>query len=116
MKNYNMVTAEKEKIYKHYHLEKLINMNILRKSEEILPCNQRHIKEQAKFSFSPLKNSFENIEHVGAIKSLDISNKKYELRQTEHIFVQHLINDLILAKLKELIKLQDIIKKRWSKL
>ena len=54
-----MVTEEKEKIYKHYHLEKLINMNILRKSAEILPCNQRQIKEQAKFSFSPLKNSFE---------------------------------------------------------
>ena len=53
-----------------------------------------------------------NIEHVGAIKSLDISNKNYELRQTEHIFPQNLINDLILAKLKELVKLQDIIKKR----
>ena len=29
MKNYNMILTEKQQKYQHYHLEKLINMNIL---------------------------------------------------------------------------------------
>ena len=28
MKNCNMILREKQQIYQHYHLEKLINMNI----------------------------------------------------------------------------------------
>ena len=29
MKNYNILLTEKQQIYHHYHLEKLINMNFL---------------------------------------------------------------------------------------
>ena len=29
MKNYNMILTEKQQTYQHYHLEKLINKNIL---------------------------------------------------------------------------------------
>ena len=29
MKNYNMILIEKQQKYQHYHLEDLINMNIL---------------------------------------------------------------------------------------
>ena len=45
---------------------------------------------------------------VGAIKSLNRSNK---LKQIASIFAQNLMNDLIRAKLKEIIELQDIVKK-----
>ena len=44
--------------YQHYHREKLINMNILQ-VEEILPSNQRQIREQVKFAYSPLGKAFE---------------------------------------------------------
>ena len=81
--------------------------------EEILPCNQRQIIEQAKFAYSPLEKAFEKqIEkQVGVLKSLDLSNNKYELKKIEGIFPQNLMNDLIRLKLKEIVKLQDIIKK-----
>ena len=81
--------------------------------EEILPSNQRQIIEQAKFAYSPLEKAFEKqIEkQVGVLKSLDLSNKKYELKKIEGIFPQNLMNDLIRLKLKEIVKLQDIIKK-----
>ena len=42
-----MILTEKQ----HYHLEKLININIC---EEILPSDQRQIIEQAKFAYSLL--------------------------------------------------------------
>ena len=45
------------------------------------------------------------------LKSLEISNKKDELKQVKGIFPQNLMNDLIRAKLKEIVKLEDIIKK-----
>ena len=49
--------------------------------EEILPTNQRQIREQAKFSYSPLGKAFEKQteRQVGAIKSLKPYNKKDEL-------------------------------------
>ena len=43
-KNSNMILTEKQEKYHHYHLEKLININILYlidKYQEILPSNQR---------------------------------------------------------------------------
>ena len=46
----------------------------------------------------------------GVIESLDLSNKKDELKQIEGIFPQNLMNDLIHSKLKEIVILQDIIK------
>ena len=42
--------------------------------------------------------------------SLDLSNKTDELKQIEGIFPQNLMNDLVVNKLKETVKLQDIIK------
>ena len=77
--------------------------------EEILPSNQRQIMKQAKFIYSPLGKAFkkQTEKQVGAIKSIDPSNK---LKQIESIFPQNLMNDLIRSKLKEIGKLQDIIK------
>ena len=81
--------------------------------EEILPSNQRQIIEQDKFAYFFVGKSFEKQtgKQVGAIKSLDLSHKKDELKQIERIFPQSLMNDLICAKLKEIVKLKDIIKK-----
>ena len=81
--------------------------------EEILPSNKRQIIEQINFAYSPLGKPFEKeIEkQVGAIESLDLSDKKDELKQIEGIFSQYLMNDLICAKSKEIVKLQDVIKK-----
>ena len=75
--------------------------------------NQIQIIEQAKFAHSPLEKAFEKQteKQVDAIKSLDISNKKAKLKQIESIFPQNLVNDLIRPKLKEIVKLHDIIKK-----
>ena len=78
-------------------------------SEEILPYNQRQIIEQAKFAYSPLGKAFEEqTEKQVDATSLDPSNK---LKQIEAIFQQNLINGLIRAKLREIVELQDIIKK-----
>ena len=44
-----------------------------------------------------------------AIKSLDTSNKP---KQIDGIFPQNLMNDLIHAKLKEIVELQAIVKER----
>ena len=81
--------------------------------EEILPSNQRQIIEQAKFAYSPFGKAFEKQteKQVGALKSLDFSNKKDELQKIEGIFQQNLMNDLIRVKLKKTVKLQDVIKK-----
>ena len=79
--------------------------------EKILPFNQRQIIEQAKFAYSPFGKAFEKQTEKQAdpIKCLEISNKIDELKQTGSIFPQNLMNDLIGAKLKEIVKLQDII-------
>ena len=63
------------------------------------------IDQQAKFAYSPLGEAFEKQteNQVGAIKSLDHSNK---LKQIEDIFPQNLMNGLIRAKLKEIKELQ----------
>ena len=74
-----------------------------------MPPNQRQIIEQAKFTYSLLGKAFvkQTEKQVGAIKSLDPSN---QLKRIEGIFSQILMNDLT-AKLKEIVELQDIIKK-----
>ena len=73
--------------------------------------NQRQKIEQAKFAFSPLGKAFEKQmqKQVDAIKSLDISGKKDELKQIENIFSENLMNELIRAKLRKIVKLKDII-------
>ena len=70
--------------------------------EEILSSNQRQIIEQAKQKTDK--------KQVGTIKSLDLSNKKNQLKQIEGIFPQNLMNDSVCAKLNEIVNLQDIIK------
>ena len=47
-------------------------------SKKILPSNQRQVIEQAKLTYSPLGKAFEKQteKQVGALKSLDLSNKK----------------------------------------
>ena len=75
-----------------------------------MSSNQRQIIEQAKFGYSPLGKAIgkQTEKQVGAIKSLDPSNK---LKQIKGIFLQNLMNNLIRYKLKEIVKLQNIIKK-----
>ena len=77
-----------------------------------MPSNQRQIIEQGKFAYSPLGNVFEKQteKQVGAIKSLDVFNKKDKLKQIDGIFPQNLMNDLICDKWKEIVDLQDIVK------
>ena len=54
----------------------------------MLSSNWRQIVEQAKFTYSPLGKALEKQteKQVGALRSLDFSNKKGELKQTEGIF------------------------------
>ena len=48
--------------------------------------------------------------HIDPLKSIDLYNKKYELKQNEDTFPQNLMNNLIRDKLKEIANLQDNIK------
>ena len=54
MKNYNTILTEKQQKYQLYHLEKLINLNVLQVKRYYLP-----VKEEAKFTYSPLGKAFE---------------------------------------------------------
>ena len=80
--------------------------------DEILASNQIQIIEQLDFVYSPLEKAFEKQtrKQVGAIKSLDLSDKKDDLKQIKAIFPRNLINDLVRAKLKVSVNLIDIIK------
>ena len=62
----------------------------------MLPSNERQILEQSKFAYYPLGKAFEK--QFGALKSLDISNEKYELKQTERIFLKNRVIDLLIKK------------------
>ena len=87
-----MISIEKQRYhlkYQHYHLEKNYKYEYLA-GEEVLSSNQRQIIENAK----------NKQKKVDAIKSVDLFNKKDELKQIEGIFPQHLMNDLIRPKLK----------------
>ena len=68
--------------------------------KEILLSNQRQIIEQAKFADSFLGKTFEEQKEkqVGALKSLELSNKKDQLKQIESILPQNLMNNLINVK------------------
>ena len=57
-----------------------------------------------------MKKQTEN--QVGALKSLDLSSKKGNLKQIECTFAQDLMNDLIRVKLKQIVEMQNVIKKR----
>ena len=58
MKNYNTMLTEKQQKYQNYHLEKLINMNILQVKKYYLLIKKKVI-EQAKFAYSSLGRGFE---------------------------------------------------------
>ena len=68
--------------------------------------------EQVKFACSSLVKALEKQtgKQVDALKSPNPSNKKDELKQIERVFPQNLMNDLICAKFKKIVNLQDIIK------
>ena len=78
--------------------------------EEILPSDQRQIIEQAKLACSPLGEASEKRKEkqVGVIKSLGPSGK---LKRIEDMSLWNVMNDLICARLKEIVELQDIIQK-----
>ena len=57
IKNCNMILTEKPQKYQHYHLENLINANILQVYKYYLLIKKRVI-EQAKFAYSPLGKAF----------------------------------------------------------
>ena len=108
MKNYNMILREKlafssSKINKYEYLT----------SEKVFPSNQKQIIEQAKFTYFPLGKAFKEQKkkkkQVKAIKGLNIFDKANELKQTESLFPQKLLNDLISNKLKKFIELQNSI-------
>ena len=74
--------------------------------------NQKQIIKQARFPYSPLGKAFEKQteKQVDVIKTLDPSNK---LKRIVAIFSKNLINDLIRAKLKKIVELQNIINKDY---
>ena len=80
-------------------------------AEKILPSNQRQIIEQVQLEDSSFGKAFKaQIEkQFRDFKPLDLSNKKYEAKQTEGIFPKNILNALIINKLKEIVTLQDII-------
>ena len=48
--------------------------------------------------------------HVGALKLFNLSNKRDKLKQSQGIFPQNPMTELVCAKLKEIVNFQDIIK------
>ena len=62
-----------------------------------MPLTQKQIIEQSKFTYSPSGKAFEEEtkKQVGALKSLDLSNKKDELNHIWGKFLHILINDLV---------------------
>ena len=66
--------------------------------EEILPSNRRLIIKQAKFAYSSLGKALEKQteKQIGPIKSLDLSNKKDELKHIKGIFQKSMLNVLII--------------------
>ena len=86
--------------------KKLINMNILQVKKQCILIEQ--IIEQAKFAYSPLGKALgkQTGKQVGALKSVDVSNKKDELKQSKSKFPLNLKNNLVLPKFKEIVNLQ----------
>ena len=62
MKNYSMILTEKQQKYQHYHLENVINMNILQVNKYYFII---------KFVYSPLGKTLEKIteKQVRALRS-----------------------------------------------
>ena len=78
--------------------------------EEILPSDQRQIIKQAKFAYSPLGEASEKRKEkqVDVIKFLGPSGK---LKRIEGMSLWNVMDDLICARLKETVELQDTVQK-----
>ena len=87
--------------------------DMLSNNKELNPVVYELSGRGTKFKISlvfPTQCYFDVQKNLGR-KSLDISSKKDELKQIENIFAENLMNDLIRAKLKKIVKLQYIIRK-----
>ena len=82
MKNSNVILREKQHKYQPHHQVKLINMNILQVKKYYLPINNRQIIVKVKFTHSPLEKYLEKqtVNQVDALKYLNLSNKRNELK------------------------------------
>ena len=80
--------------------------------KKILPSDQSRMIEQVNFTYFSLDEALENQtkKQVHVLKSLNLSNKKDELKQTGSIFPKYQLNDLITDKLNEIMQLQNNIK------
>ena len=80
--------------------------------KEILPSDQIRMIEQVNFTYFSLDEALENQtkKQVHVLKSLNLSNKKDELKQTGSIFPKYQLNDLITDKLNEIMQLENNIK------
>ena len=93
------------KIYKYEYLT----------GEEILPSNQQHIIEQAKFTYSPLGKAFEKqtktIKDQGEKQIKATQDNKKQLTNTEEVTIKNIIPENILNEaLKEIDKISEIEK------
>ena len=79
--------------------------------EEILPSNKKKIREQAKFTYSPLGKVFkeQTKEQAKAIKDLNTSDKRNKLKQIENIFPQNLLNDLVSDQIKKVLSYKTVL-------
>ena len=71
--------------------------------EEILPCNQKQIIEQAKFTYSPLEKAFEKqtktIEDQGEKQIKAINDNKKQLANTNEDYYE---DKLLISKQREM--------------
>ena len=76
MKSYNMIQQRRSKISSSS--SRKIDKHEYFTSEELLPSNHTQIIEQTKSAYSPLRKALvqQTEKQVGALKSLDTSNKK----------------------------------------
>ena len=110
-KNYTTILTEKQQKYQHYHLEKLINMNIL----------QRRVIEQAKFTYSPLGKAFEKqtktTEEEGkkqdeALEVLKPEENKEEIKSIEGHFPKGIRTNEIKNETDEIKKWEEKIRRK----
>ena len=104
MKNSNMILTEQP-----YYQAKLISMNILQVKKYCLLIKK--IREQAKFTYSPLGKVFkeQTKEQAKAIKDLNTSDKRNKLKQIENIFPQNLLNDLVSDQFKKVLSYKTVL-------
>ena len=103
MENYNIIFTEKQRI--SAVLPGKIDKYECLTGEEILPPDQSQMLEHAKITYSPLGKALDKQKknRLMLLKSLNLSNKIYELKQMEVIFPKNQLNDLIIDKLKEIM-------------